>query len=359
MRTVAILLITVALAGCLGGEERSEWAFDITQLDLAYADGARGDGVVVAILDTGINTDHPSLDHLRDGKNSNGELIAFRDFLGTANSVGAAFDDDGHGTHVAGIMSARGSGFGDKLVNGGVDLLGASPSVQLAVARVCGPETCDPAVIDDAVRWAIGRGADVISLSLGGGELDFLGGVLNPEDRAIQDNIRDAIQDAINRGIVVVAAAGNEGSESGDVSFPSSIPDVISVGAIDAKGRVAGFSNQGDGSANACSTGPLVDGRCAPNQKPELVAPGVGILSAWTSDAYVRADGTSQATPFVSAVVALMLEDKEPLRSRDQVIQIKRVLMDTASSVSGQETPHDNRAGYGIVQAADALAAYA
>lgn len=360
MRLLPLMFLVLALSGCLGNEARSEWAFEITQIDAVYEGGTRGLGIVVAVLDTGVNTDHPSLDHLDDGKKSNGELIAFRDFLGSANTVGAAFDDDGHGSHIVGIMSARGSSFGDKLVNGGVDLLGASPGIELAVARVCDATHCDAAKIDDAIRWSVGRGADVISLSLGGAELGFLGGVLNPGDQQIQNDITDAINDAIDRGIVVVAAAGNEqGDGATDVAFPSSIAGVISVGAIDSEGRLAGFSSHGDPDSNSCRGGPFVpQTRCAPNQKPEVVAPGVGILSAWTGDAYVRADGTSQATPFVTALVALMLDGKPQLRDRDDVRIIKEVLMDTAEPLAGQRTPHDNGSGYGIIQAAAAVAAY-
>lgn len=362
MRTglALVLLLAVTTSGCLGGEARSEWAFEITGLKAAYSDGARGAGVTVAVLDTGVNVKHPSLDHLVDGKNSNGELIAFKDYIDGGATVADAKDDTGHGTHVIGIMSARGSSFGDKLVNGGVDLLGASPAVQLVVARVCDSDGCDAEALDDAIRWAIGRNADVISLSLGGIELSLLQGLQDRDSQRIQDNIRDAVNDAIDRGIVVVAAAGNEQDDGAtDVSFPSSIEGVIAVGAINKNGNVAGFSNHGDSGANQCSgSGILATGRCHPHKKPELVAPGVGILSGWTGDAYVRADGTSQATPFVTSVVAMMLESHGDLSTRAQVDALKRALMDTAAPVSGQETPHDDAAGYGIVQADAAIAAF-
>lgn len=361
MRVLAVvLLLTLTLSGCLGGEARSEWAFEVTGLKDAYADGARGKDVVVAVLDTGINVDHPSLDHLRDGKKGNGELIAYRDFMGTGRTVADAADPNGHGTHVIGIMSARGSSFGDKLVNGGVDLLGASPGIQLAVAKVCDDEGCDPEILDDALRWAIGRGADIISLSLGGVELGLIQTLQAPEQSRIQDAIRDAIDDAIDRGIVVVAAAGNEQDDgASDVAFPATIEGVIAVGAMDKAGNVAGFSNHGDSQANQCTGGGLFQsGRCHPHMKPELVAPGVGILSAWSGDAYVRADGTSQATPFVTSVVALMIEASGPLDSRQDVNVLKRALMDTAKPLDGQARPHDNAAGYGVVQADAAIVAF-
>ena len=155
-----------------------------------------------------------------------------------------------------------------------------------------------------------------------------------------------------------VAAAGNEQDDGAtDVAFPATIEGVLAVGAIDKAGRVAGFSNHGDDQANQCTGGSIFQsGRCHPHMKPELVAPGVGILSAWSGDAYVRADGTSQATPFVTSVVALMLEAGGPLDSRSDVNVLKRALMDTAKPVDGQALPHDDEAGYGIVQADAAIA---
>ncbi len=359
---LALALLTVAISGCVGGEKRTEWAFEVTQIDSVRADGLTGAGVIIAILDTGIDTRHPSLDHLVDGDETNGEIIAFRDFLGTAQGVSEAFDPDGHGSHVSGIISAKGSSFGDKLVNGGVDLYGAAPNVRLVVARVCDAkgETCDGNAIADAVDWAVNQhNAQIISLSLGGllqkGLLEEFFGSQDPAVQAMEE----AVAGAVSRGVVVVAAAGNDGPDTDDVAFPASIPEVIAVGAMNDDGRVASFSNRGDADKNRCNAAPILDqSRCAPDQKPEVVAPGTFILSAWSGDQYVRASGTSQATPFVAAVIALMLEDKPRLRNAAEVNQVKRVLMDTALELNGQDTPHDRAAGYGLVQAQSAVQAF-
>jgi serine protease AprX len=99
-------------------------------------------------------------------------------------------------------------------------------------------------------------------------------------------------------------------------------------------------------------------GRCDPDKKPELVAPGVEVLSAWTEGNYVRATGTSQACPFVTSTVALLLEGRPDLTSRSEVERLKEVLEQTALHVGGQKTPHDDAAGYGIVQAKAAYDAY-
>lgn len=356
MKTAAIPLLAFAavalLAGCLdasGG--RTEWAYTATQLDLLASQGRTGLGVTVAFLDTGINTRHPSMDHLRDGDPADGELIAFRDFLGTATGPASAFDDDGHGTHVAGVLVAKGSTGLDKL--GGIDLRGGAPNVLLISARVCSKDACDATVLPAAIQWAVAQGADIVSLSLGGqfGLRDVL-----------QENaIEQAVRSAVDSGVVVIASAGNKGPDNTDVESPSNLPDVISVGAIDSNGRVADFSSRGDDAGNPCRGLPLpgaLGGRCYPDEKPEIVAPGVGILSAWTKDLYVRADGTSQATPFVTAAVALMLEGKGDLPGRAAVERVKRVLVDTALPVEGQAEPHDEAAGYGRLQAEAAVRAY-
>ncbi len=347
----AVVLLVLS-AGCLGTQARTNWAYDAVQFDDVQGTGL---GVRVAVLDTGINVDHPALEHLVDGDKGNGELIAYRDFIANREGVSNAMDDIGHGSHVIGIMSAQGSSFGDKLTNGGVDLRGASPGIELLVARVCSEdESCDVNAIPRAVDWARNQGADIISLSLGGTGGFDVGGI-----GVLRDEITRAIDGAIGAGIVVVASAGNNGMEQGDVAFPASIEDVIAVGAVNEDLRVASFSNRGDSQRNTCPNNPLIgDGRCSPDQKPEIVAPGTDILSAWTSNSHVRASGTSQATPFVTSAVALMLEDKPELRNRADVEQIKQVLRNTARPLADQDRPHDDAAGYGLLQVRAALAAY-
>jgi serine protease AprX len=362
MRAPAALLLAATLAPLLAGclqppSGRTEWAFEATQIAQANAMGRTGAGVRIALIDTGINVHHPSMDHLADGKLENGELVAFRDFLGTAQGPENAFDDDGHGTHVAGILSAQGSTGLDKL--GGIDLKGAVPGALLLSARVCSKDACDPDALPAAINWAVAQGADIVSLSLGG---DF--GLRN----ALQEKtLSDAVQAAVGSGTVVIASAGNKGKEDGqtDVESPAVIPEVIAVGAIREDGQVADFSSKGDDAGHPCTPLPLpaglpggLGGRCKPDQKPELVAPGVGIVSAWTGKEYRSADGTSQATPFVTATVAILLQGHPDLSTAAQVKHVKQVLVDSAQPVPGQALPHDEKAGYGLVQAVAAMQAY-
>jgi subtilisin family serine protease len=359
MRTVLVALALAALlSGCLGGGSgRTEWAYHDSQIAQLADQGRTGRGVTVAFLDTGLNVRHPSLAHLADGNRDNGELVGFRDFLGTATTVAAAFDDSGHGTHVTGVVSARGSSGLDKL--GGIDLRGGAPDALVLSARVCNRDQCDADAIPLAIQWAVAQGADVVSLSLGG--------QFGLSDLAQQLAIRDAVARAVDAGVVIIASAGNKGDDpsSSDVESPADLPDIIAVGAVGPDGQVAPFSSRGSSQANTCRfANPLpvpisdVTGRCYPDQKPELVAPGVGILSAWTGDDYVRADGTSQATPFVTAAVALLLQGKPDLGGRADVERVKLALVATAQPVPGQTEPHDPAAGYGLLQAADAVRAY-
>lgn len=353
MRALALAatLLLPLLAGCMGGSARTQWAFEATQLDEV---GRTGRNVVVAVLDTGINPSHAALTHMFDGDRTNGEVTAFRDYLNGQSGVAAAYDDAGHGSHVAGIIAARGSSLSDKLVYAGVNLLGGAPDVEMVVAKVCGAQQCRAEAIPSAVQWAVDQHADVISLSLGGNRSRDIFTSLQ------RDDLTRAIQAAVARGVVVVASAGNNGAGAQDVSTPADIPEVIAVGAIQEDGSVWSGSSRGSAAANECQRLPIIGerGRCPPNQKPELVAPGVDILSSWTGDSYVRATGTSQATPFVTAVVALMLEDKPSLTDKAGVMRVKQALVDSARPVAGQARPHDNAAGYGLVQAQAAIAAY-
>ncbi|MEA3203122.1 MAG: serine protease AprX [Thermoplasmata archaeon] len=369
MRLLALavaLLAAPLLSGCvvIGGEARTEWAFDATQLTGAAAAGHTGAGVTIAILDTGINVRHNALKHLVDGDLGNGELVGFQDYVNGRSGVANAYDDEGHGSHVGGIIAAQGSSLADKISYGGIDLLGGAPHARLLVAKVCGTaaQACLVDAIPQAIQWAVDNRAQVISLSLGSTDtIPLLR--QSPQERAIID----AVDNAVAHGVVVIAAAGNSGPDNSDVSTPADIPAVLSVGATQRDGSVWANSSRGNDAANPCRPVPtspvrlpvpVPTSRCDPDKKPELVAPGVDILSAWTGDSYVRARGTSQATPFVTCAVALLLEGRPPLGDRAGVAAIKQVLESTAAPVPGQARPHDAAAGYGALQAMAALEAY-
>lgn len=364
MRTaplVALAALLPLLSGCFGAVPRSEWAYDSAGIDALAATGRTGAGVTIAILDTGINTAHPALDHLVDDDRGNGQLVAFRDFLGNAVGVREAFDDAGHGSHVVGILAARGTGGGDGLLAAGIELKGGAPDALYVVGRVCS-ELCDASVLPAAIDWAVAEGADVISMSLGGH--------FNLTDTGARLQVEAAVQRALDAGVVVVASAGNQGEQAPDVESPADIPGVIAVGSIGRDGQVSDFSSRGSADNNVCRPVPpppplpvprvlpVVVSRCAPDQKPEIVAPGEDILSAWAGEAYYRASGTSQATPFVTAAIALLLQGRPDLDAAADVRAVKEALVTSAVPVPGQTLPHDDGAGYGALDAAGFLQAY-
>lgn len=342
---LASILLLVGLAGCLG-EARTEWAYDVTQLNDI---NKTGKGIRIGVLDTGINVDHNSMDHLVNGDKDDGELMGFRDFIGGLSGVEHAYDDNGHGTHVVGIMAARGSSAGDRFLYGGIDLMGASPEARFFVAKVCDTDGCPDAAIANGLDWMAANNVDVVSMSLGGEKFPI----------TIGDQVRTAVNALIDDGIVVVASAGNDGPNNQDVDEPADIEGVIAVGAIQKDETVWRGSSRGDNGGNNACRGSVFGtpiGRCNPHMKPEISAPGVEILSAWVDGSYVKATGTSQAAPFVASAVALMLQGQPQLQNRADVYEVKLALAESARlPVSGE---HDAGFGYGILQAKDAIALY-
>ncbi len=324
---VAIAVAVILLLSSIPGVERTAWAYEMTQLDMAYDLDLRGEGVRVGIVDTGVDTGHPALEGAR--------VVAWKDLV---KGRGSPYDEDGHGTSMASIIAAQG------------ELRGGAPRVELIVVRVIGDDgMADDRRIADGIDFCLdpdgdgsySDGADIISLSLGG-KLERLA-------QLIGSRTRDAVTQAVQNGVLVVAAAGNDGGpgDDGDVATPGVLQQVVCVGAVDRNGRVAAFSSSG---TKALWT--------APNEKPEVVAPGVEIATAYSDDRYAVGSGTSHATAFVTAVLAAalsgtprLLHDGAEGGDLDAVRLVKEALMTTALEVEGQQTPHDDRAGYGIVQA--------
>ena len=245
-----------------------QWALDTLRAETAWKTSKGGSSsrrVVVAVVDTGVATDHPDL---RDN------LVAGRDVLdpGTAPS-----DENGHGTHVAGIVAA--------VAGNGRGIAGLAPRAAVMPVRVLDADGAGST--DDVARgitWAVQHGATVVNLSLGSTRRDAA--------------LERAVAHARSRGAVVVAAAGNSGGGLGCLlgcaaQYPAAYPGVIGVGSIDANRSRSSFSTRGA----------WVD----------VVAPGGGIVSlvprrnriGCGTSTYCTLSGTSRATPYVSAAVAL------------------------------------------------------
>lgn len=234
---------------------QTQWGIDQATFPAAWSNVASlGSGVTVAVIDTGVQITHPDL-ALPGGFAAGTDLIAPGD--GTN-------DQNGHGTHVAGILGAR-----DQDVGG----IGGVPIVTIMPVRVLNASGSGSyAGVINGINYAVTNGADVISMSLGGAGSD--------------PNLAQAVANAIANGVVVVAAAGNDGSCS--ALYPAVYSGVIAVAATEVNSdTLATFSQRG----------PNVD----------IAAPGRDIWSTVPNSAYGRKSGTSMATPFVSAAAALVL----------------------------------------------------
>jgi subtilisin family serine protease len=290
--------------------------------DLTTGDPA----IVVAVVDTGVDLNHPELASL---------LVPGQDLVDfTAGSIpqpGWVFEGDytgvdpvpqdevGHGTHVAGTICC--------LSNNGTGVAGVSWNVRLLPVRVLARvrETSSGRVsglgssanIAAGIRWAVDNGARVINMSLGGSG-----------DAMVE---REAVAYAVSKGVVVVAAMGNDNTTA--PSYPAAYPDVIAVAATDSSDHRASFSNRG----------PHID----------ISAPGVGIVSTYWDDTYATLSGTSMASPHVAGVAALVLSRNHALTAA-QVGNILRTTARPLRDAPADPVPNDAY-GYGLVQAAAAV----
>jgi serine protease len=284
--------------------------------------------VVVAVIDTGVDLNHPELEpKLLPGQN----LVDFPagaesiegwvlegDFTGADSNPQ---DDVGHGTHVAGtICCASNNGVGVAGVSWDARLLPVRVLVrarEIATGRISGIGSS--ANIAAGIRWAADNGARVINMSLGG-----------YEETTVE---REAVEYAIGKGVAVIAAMGNDSVAK--PHYPSAFDGVIAVAATDERDNRAEFSN----------IGPWVD----------VAAPGVEIQSTYWDDTYASFSGTSMATPHVSGVAALVLSQNGGLGAKE----LGEILRDTAKELKanpGDPVPND-QFGAGLVQASAAVAA--
>lgn len=211
-----------------------------------------GSGVKVAVVDTGVSRNHPDL-------KNNLDLTGCVNFISSRKTCE---DDNGHGTHVAGIIAAE---------NNNLGVVGVAPKAKISSLKVLDRNGSGYlSDIIEALDWAIQNNIQVINMSLGTG--------------SDVTSFHDAIGRVNAAGIVQVAAAGNSG---GAVIYPAAYPEVIAVSAIDKTNTIASWS----------SRGPEVD----------LAAPGVDIYSTYLSSTYKTLSGTSMASPHVAGAVALLL----------------------------------------------------
>ena len=348
---VVLLLVAVPMAGCADITNASRdgygetWGAKLVQADKLHERGLTGEGVKVAIIDTGIDLSHPEF---------KGKDIQWADLV---NHEKTAYDDHGHGTHVAGIVAAQGTW---STLLSGFRLGGVAPDVDLIVIKAMDKDgNGEESRVANGINTAVSAGADVIILSLGGKTRAIFG-----------TNTENAVKSAIAKGVFVVAAAGNADKDRGEstctITSPASVEGVIAVGAVDKDEVLGDFSCHGTGDEGSGSVLPGVPSPVTrsrpPHQKPEVVAPGVDVLSTWDREQadYALATGTSQAAPYVGGILALILQEHPELKRQDQatVFDLKSKLMVTSKKIGPLEgkssTAHDDAYGYGLVQG-DAL----
>ena len=256
--------------------------------------------VRVAVIDTGIDLGHPDF---------YGQIYAQTDVV---DNDGSADDDDGHGTHVAGIIAAS--------ANNGIGVAGIAPGVKLIVVDAFGPDCAYTSDIIEGIDYAISKGADIINMSLGSYENDTA--------------FKTALDSAVGSGVVCVAAAGNDNTTA--ACYPSDYDSVISVIATTPSDTKASWSNYGSAK--------------------DISAPGSGIISTFLTSyygGYASMSGTSMASPVVAGVVALILSANPNL----SVNEVKNILYSTAVDLG--ESGKDVTYGWGRVDAYAAVAAVA
>ena len=280
-----------------------------------------GKGVSVCIVDSGIEDSHPDLEGIN--------LEGWTDFIGNEPNP---YDDNGHGTMMAGILVADG------------ELTGVSRDVDLYIAKALSENgTGSDTVVAQAIEWCINQNVNIISLSLGG--------AANAASIIFGDAVENAVDDAYDAGIVVVAAAGNDGqNDDGDVASPGTVDTVICVGGVDSDGNIWEGSSIGDNNGRILPL-PVLLPRNDPDRKPEVVAPGDDVPVIMVGDSWGLSSGTSAATVYVTGAVALMFENNPNLMDggTDMLDDLKDWIASTSKMKNGQES-HDNHYGYGLIQ---------
>jgi subtilisin family serine protease len=271
----------------------------------AWSQGFTGEGIVVAICDTGVDRNHPDLDAniwsnanevanngLDDDSNGYIDDLYGWNFISNNNNTA---DVNTHGTHLAGTIAGENNSFG---------VTGIAYGARIMPVKVLSDSGSGSwQSVASGIRYATDNGANIINLSLGGSAGD--------------STLQSAVQYAWTRGVAVIMAAGNEGS--GSPSYPAAYASSwgMAVGAVDSNGSMASFSN-----------------RSGTTQMNYVTAAGVGILSTVPNNSYATYDGTSMATPHVAGSMALLMQANRVSNLNLSLAQLEQLLISTASNAN-------------------------
>ncbi|MHA1147629.1 MAG: S8 family serine peptidase [Promethearchaeota archaeon] len=302
-----------------------------SHIALQIDDQLTGDGITIAVLDTGIYPNHSAFTD-NETINWNERILAFYD-ENEDKVIEDPYDISWHGTWTASILGGNTSKY-----------TGVAPSVKFVILKIFnekdGELTSDISIIKNAIDWIIQNKKNydikIASMSFGAQYED---------NSAETKELNDIVEELSAENILVVASSGNYGSATteGDVSAPGSAKSVLTVGGVDYDGDMYEKSGRGPTFEDVL--------------KPDVCAPAVNILGAEpgpSNDEYSSHSGTSASTPFVSGLAALLLEKEEDL----DAMEIKSIISMTAYRTYEPTTIRDNTQGWGIVQgyaAIDAL----
>lgn len=273
--------------------ESTGWAGALMRIPELW-NSSQGEGIKVAVLDTGCDLTHADLQ---------GAIIASRSFVPEEDVE----DLNNHGTACSGIIAARANGVG---------MIGIAPRASLIIGKVLSNRGAGSMeAITMGIRWAVQQGADIISMSLGSAEST--------------PDLSTAVHEALAKGTIIIAAAGNSGSYGiNTVGYPARYGSVISIGSHDKNGNVSGFSSRG---------GDI-----------DFIAPGENIISCGKSGTYVKMSGTSFATPIVAGICALILA-KHRLQNSITPIRNNTEMLDHLMTIASHPGYYDAARGYGVL----------
>lgn len=255
----------------------------------------RGEGVRVGIIDTGVDTDHIELKgRIKDCVNFSG------------GSTDRVEDENGHGTHIAGIVAAE---------QNGVGVVGVAPKTELYIAKAFGEDgkTQYPA-IEKSVKWMEERKVDVINMSF--------------SSAYTSSKYRSLIWSAHEKGISIICAAGNEG-ELGEntIGYPANYPETVAVSAVDINRNIADFSSRGNAA--------------------EICAAGIDVYSTYLDGGYATLSGTSMACPIITGAAAILIAKGYIRYGRRLTPEEIRLLLNIYTEKLGNPG-RDKSYGYGI-----------
>ena len=283
------------------------WGIEMVYDDHLLSKTSGGDGMNVAVVDTGILISHPDLkNRIKDCKNFSNPRVPVVD--------GKCEDKNGHGTHVAGIIAADGG-------SDGLGIFGIAPAANIYAYQVCSASgSCWADDVALAIRTAADNGVNIINLSLGSDSPSSL--------------IYDAVVYASGKNVLVVAAAGNDGPYVGSIDYPAANKEIVGVGALDVNKAVSDWSSRG---INSQTVAYVID-----NGDIEFAAPGVSIESTWNDGGYAILSGTSMAAPHIVGLAAKLWQKDAPAPAS--------ATRDILHTLSADLLPlgDDNDSGWGI-----------